>query len=130
MFLVIDTKRKTRRTYVIFLKSSSPSLLIPAFRTSASVIRLRRLYDLKHVVVYRISSVEQLCPERDVSLPVLVTAVHVRRAVFDYLTPESRAFACRRIQSSRNANMVLDQCDSYQRYTLVPSNHLPTHRFP
>ena len=45
IFLAIDTKRKTRWTYVISLKSSSVSLLIPAFRTSASVIRLHRLYD-------------------------------------------------------------------------------------
>ena len=88
MFLAIDTKRKTRWTYVISLKSSSVSLLIPAFRTSASVIRLRRLYDLQHVVVYRISSVLQLCPEHEVSLPVLVTAIHVRRAVFEHLAAD------------------------------------------
>ena len=75
------------------MKSSSPSLLIPAFRTSTSVIRLRRLYDLQHVVVHRTSPVKELCPERGVSLPVLVTAVHVRRAVFDYLAPEPRVTA-------------------------------------
>ena len=82
IILAIDTKRKTRWTYVIFLNSSSVSLLIPIFRTSASIIRLRRLYDLENSVVYRSSAVLQLCSERDVSLPVLVTAIHVRRAVF------------------------------------------------
>ena len=92
MFLAIDTKRKTRWTYVIFLNSSSVPLLITAFRTSASVIRLRRLYVLEHPVVHRISPVPQLCPERGVSLPVLVTAIHVRRAVFDYLNSESCVF--------------------------------------
>ena len=130
MFLAIDTKRKTRWTYVIFLNSSSVSLLIAAFRTSASVIRLRRLYDLEHPVVHRISPVPQLCPERGVSLPVLVTAIHVRRAVFDYLNSEFCVFAYRRIQHSRYVNMVLDQRDSCQRWILVSSSALPTHRFP
>ena len=109
MFLAIDTNRKSRWTYVISLRSSSVSWLIPALRTSASVIRLRRLYDLQHDVVYRISPVLQLCPERDVGLPVLVTAIHVRRPVFDYLTPEPRTFAYRRLQRSLYANMMLDQ---------------------
>ena len=128
MFLAIDTKRKTRWTYVISLNSSSVSLLIAAFRTSASVIRLRRLYDLEHPVVHRISPVLQLCPERGVSLPVLLTEVHVRRA--DYLNPEPCVSTFRRIQYSRYANMILDQCDFCQRWILVSSSHLPTHRCP
>ena len=46
------------------------------------------------------SQVLQLCPERDVSLFVFVTAIHVRRTVFDFLNPGSRVTACCRIQHS------------------------------
>ena len=80
--------------------------------------------------MHRTSQVLQLCPERGASLPLLVTAVHVRRAVFGYLNPEPRVTAYRRIQHSRYGNMMLDQRDSCQRCTLVSSSHFPILRFP